>query len=159
MPRKEDDTITSTHAVLTVQHCTRLWPPNSRMNLCLKQHRVNKHEDRGLSPSVFSYPKGHADNRPPRREGFILTSIEAAGSRRPAHDRGNGTDDSPHPRVGNAHSLHGGVTARVQEYVEGSQGPGEGVHPQRQQGDSWHSAGGSEADGEQGAVERAGDTH
>lgn len=108
---------------------------------------------------VFSYPKGHADNRPPRREGFILTSIEAAGSRRPAHDRGNGTDDSPHPRVGNAHSLHGGVTARVQEYVEGSQGPGEGVHPQRQQGDSWHSAGGSEADGEQGAVERARDTH
>jgi len=89
-----------------------------------------------------------------RCTGFSLTSIQTAGSRGPAHDGGDGTDDSSHPRVGNAHSLHGGVTTRVQEDVEGSQGAGERVHSQCQQGDARDAAGGSEADGEQGAAGR-----
>lgn len=104
--------------------------------------------------SLFSYPEGNADDRSRRRKGLILTSIETTSSCSPAHDGGNGTDDSSHPRVGDAHPLHGCVTTRVQENVEGSQGPGERVYSQRQQGDSRDPAGGSEADGEQGAAGR-----
>lgn len=83
---------------------------------------------------------------------FALTSIKTTSSCSPAHDGGNGTDDSSHPRVGNAHPLHGCVAARVQEDVEGSQGAGERVDSQRQQGDPWHPAGGGEAHSEQRAV-------
>lgn len=83
---------------------------------------------------------------------FALTSIKTTSSCSPAHDRGNGTDDSSHPRVGNAHPLHGCVAARVQEDVEGSQGAGERVDSQRQQGDPRHPAGGGEAHGEQRAA-------
>lgn len=94
-------------------------------------------------------------NRSLRRAGFILTSIQSTGGRGPAHDGGNGADDGSHPGVGDAHPLHGRVTTRVQENVEGSQAAGERVYPQRQQGDARDSAGGSETDGEQGAAGRA----
>lgn len=83
---------------------------------------------------------------------FPLTSIKTSSRCGPAHDRGNGSDDGSHPGVGDAHSLHGCVTAGVQEDVERSESTGEGVDPHGQQGDAWHAARCCKAYSKQGAV-------
>lgn len=81
-----------------------------------------------------------------------LTSVQAASGRGPAHDRRDGPDDSSNPRVGDAEPLQRGVTAGIQEDVEGPQGACERVHPPGQQGNSWNSA----ASGEGHRQQRAG---
>lgn len=82
-----------------------------------------------------------------------LTSIEAASSCRPAHDRWDGPDDSSDPRVGNADPLQRGVAAGVQEDVEEPQGSCEWVHPPGQKGNSWNSTASGKGHGKQRAGE------
>lgn len=71
-----------------------------------------------------------------------LTSIEAAGSCCPAHDRRDGPNNCSDPRVGNADPLQRGITAGIQENVEDPQGSCEWIHPPGQKGNSWKSTAG-----------------
>lgn len=77
--------------------------------------------------------------RPRKLVRKILTSIQAAGRCSPAHDRGDGPNDGPDPRVGDADPLQRGVATGVQENVEDPQGPREGVHPPGQERNSGNS--------------------
>ncbi len=62
----------------------------------------------------------------PRRQD-ARTDVEAARSRRPAHERRHRPDHRADPRVGDADHLEGGVDPRIQGDVGRAQSGGEAV--------------------------------
>lgn len=76
-----------------------------------------------------------------------LTSIKASSGGRPAHDRGDGSNHSSNPGIGDADPLQRGVTTGIQENVEEPQGSGEWIHSPGQQGHSWHGTTGGKRHG------------